>query len=154
MQIKETQQTINITHENMSYALKWFYLGCSSAHLGSLPCPTWQTFNSVNIKTLDRPRSRTRNSVDTREHSLTPLTLMKWIKHANTTQTKRCSQRNADKRCTYIPSELLEDFAELSLLVTLVLLCILHRHTWWRLWDRGTSITKYDPLESARQWIL
>lgn len=33
------------THTNMSYALQWFCLGCSSAQMGSLPCPTWQSAN-------------------------------------------------------------------------------------------------------------
>lgn len=57
------------THTNMSYALQWFCLGCSAAQMGSLPCPTWQIVNSVNIEPAE-------TCTDTQLHGVRRKTLL------------------------------------------------------------------------------
>lgn len=138
-----------MTHTNMSYALQWFCLGCSSAQVGSLPCPLWDMFNSVrSSRNVYRHPTVWCNITDNGETFFeqlkTPLSTsgieyiyyIVWLLQKN--------NREVHRHSTHISSELLEDSAELFLLFALMLLCKLNWPAWWRLQDRVSALESRD----------
>ena len=135
----------NMSSANRSYAFQWFCSGCSSAQLGSLPCPTWQRCN--------RRRSLTKAVQEQRWRFFARLKQMfsyqlREIQIVSSLQTPPQRQRGVPVG-THISCKLLEDSAELFLLITFMMLGVCNGPAWWRLWaEAWANITNNAIIHS------